>query len=266
MIKLKTPGEIEKMRKAGKITAAALNLAGELIAVGVTTQKIDKAVQHFIVSQGATPTFLGYGGFPASICVSVNDEIIHGIPGVRKLKDGDVVSIDVGATYDGYVGDCAATFIVGDGTEEARHLVDVTRESFYAGLQQARAGNRISDISRAVQEYAEKNGCSVVREYVGHGVGRDMHEAPEVPNFIANPRRGGDPRLVRGMTIAIEPMVNLGGQAIRQLADKWTIVTRDGSLSAHYENTVLITDGQPEILTPHNVGVAVSVAANSEGV
>lgn len=249
MVKLKNSHEIELMRQAGRITAAARALAGEMVIAGVTTQKIDKAIREFIVSEGGKPAFLGYNGFPKSSCISVNDEVIHGIPGSRLLRDGDVVSIDVGVEKGGWFGDCAATFIVGEGTEAARSLVNVTRDSFYEGLKFARAGNRISDISRAVQGYAEGHGFSVVREYVGHGIGSKMHEPPEVPNYIVEPRRGADPRLVAGMVICIEPMINAGDAAIRVLADGWTVVTRDGMLSAHYENTILITNGAPEILT-----------------
>jgi len=249
MVKLKTSLEIELMRQAGKITAAARALAGELVIAGTTTQKIDKAVKEFIVSEGGKPAFLGYNGFPNSTCISINDEIIHGIPGSRVLRDGDIVSVDVGVEKNGWFGDCAATFIVGQGTDEAQKLVSVTRDSFYAGLAYAKPGYRISDISRAVQKYAEQNGFSVVREYVGHGIGTKMHEAPEVPNYIQTPRRGADPRLVPGMVLCIEPMINAGGAAIRVLPDGWTVVTKDGSLSAHFENTVLITNGEPEILT-----------------
>ena len=237
------------MRQAGRITAAARALAGELVIAGVTTQKIDKAIRDYIVSEGGKPAFLGYNGFPKSSCISINDEVIHGIPGSRLLRDGDVVSIDVGVEKGGWFGDCAATFIVGEGTQAARSLVNVTRDSFYEGLKFARAGNRISDISRAVQGYAEGHGFSVVREYVGHGIGSKMHEPPEVPNYIVEPRRGADPRLVAGMVICIEPMINAGEAGIRVLADGWTVVTRDGKLSAHYENTILITNGAPEILT-----------------
>ena len=246
MIKIKSPREISLMRQAGKITAAARNLAGKMVTAGTTTQEIDKAVHDFIISQGAIPTFLGYSGYPASICISVNDELIHGIPGNRVLRDGDVVSIDVGATKDGYVGDCAATYIVGGGTEEDKRLVEVTRQSFFEGMKYAREGYRVSDISHAIQEYVEANGFSVVREYVGHGVGSEMHESPEVPNY-GKPGRG--PRLVRGMTIAVEPMVNQGAAAIKVLPDGWTVVSADGKKTAHYENTILITSGAPEILT-----------------
>lgn len=234
------------MRQAGQITAAAREYAGKMVTAGVTTREIDKAVHDFILSRGAIPTFLNYNGYPASCCLSVNEELIHGIPGQRVLRDGDIVSVDVGATWHGYVGDCAATFVVGECTEEAKKLVEVTRQSFFEGLKYARVGYRISDISHAVQKYVEENGFSVVREYVGHGVGSAMHEDPEVPNY-GNPGRG--PRLRPGMTIAVEPMVNMGKAAIRVLNDGWTVVTQDGKPAAHYENTILITDGEPEILT-----------------
>jgi len=246
MIKIKSAREIEKMRRAGKITAAARELAGKMVTPGVTTREIDKAVHDFILSQGATPTFLGYSGYPASICASINDEVIHGIPGNRVIKEGDIVSIDVGATKDGYVGDCAATFIAGEGTDEAKRLIEVTKASFFEGMKFARAGYRVSDISHAVQSYVESFGYSVVRQFVGHGVGAEMHEEPEVPNFG---KPGHGPRLVKGMTIAVEPMVNMGTHSVKILENGWTVVTTDGKLSAHYENTILITDGDPEILT-----------------
>lgn len=250
MIKLKSPREAEIMRRAGKITAAARALAGEMVTAGVTTREIDRAVHDFILSQGATPTFLGYNDFPASICASVNEQVIHGIPGKRRLRDGDIISIDLGATKDGYVGDCAMTFAVGEISDEAKKLIEVTRQSFFEGLKFAREGYRVSDISHAIQEYVESHGFSVVRDYVGHGVGSQMHEAPEVPNFGAP---GHGPRLVRGMTLAIEPMVNAGGKEISLLDDGWTVVTADKSLSAHYENSILITAGDPEILTVNEV-------------
>ena len=246
MIKLKSQREISLMRKAGEITAAARAYAGKMVTAGITTREIDKAVHDFIVSQGAVPTFLNYSGYPASCCLSVNEELIHGIPGPRVLKDGDIVSVDVGATWHGYVGDCAATFTVGEPDPEVRRLIEVTRQSFFEGIAYAREGYRISDIGHAVQAYVEQNGFSVVREYVGHGVGSAMHEDPEVPNY-GRPGRG--PRLVRGMTIAVEPMVNMGSAAIRVLDDGWTVVTHDGKPACHYENTILITSGDPEILT-----------------
>ena len=243
---VKSPREIEIMRQAGRITAAARTLAREMVTPGVTTAQIDREVRRFIVKNGAKPTFLGYNGYPASVCLSVNDEVIHGIPGPRVIKEGDIVSVDVGATWKGYVGDCAGTFVAGACTEAAKNLIAVTRQSFFEGIKFARAGNRVGDISHAVQEYVEQNGCSVVREYVGHGVGAQMHEAPEVPNFG---KPGHGPVLVKGMTIAVEPMVNAGTWEVKVLPDGWTVKTADGSLSAHYENTILITDGEPEILT-----------------
>ena len=246
MITLKSAHEIEAMRLAGKITAAARALAREMVKPGVTTQQIDKAVYHFIKSQGATPSFLNYNGYPASVCVSVNDEIIHGIPGKRVLKEGDIVSVDVGAYIGGFHGDCAGTYPCGQVSDQALDLIRVTQQSFFEGLKFAREGYRLSDISHAVQEYVESHGYSVVREYVGHGIGRRMHESPEVPNF-GNPGHG--PRLLRGMTIAVEPMVNAGSAAIRQMSDGWTVKTADGRNAAHYENTILITDGDPELLT-----------------
>ena len=234
------------MRRAGRITAAARALAGKMVVPGITTLEIDKAVNAFIKSQGAVPTFLNYGGYPKSVCVSINEEVIHGIPGHRKIQDGDVVSIDVGATKDGYVGDCAATFIAGTASEEALRLVEVTRQSFFEGIKYARPGCRVSDIGAAVQKYVEEHGYSVIRDYVGHGVGAVMHEDPEIPNF-GTPGHG--PRFVRGMTIAVEPMVAAGDWQVKVLKDGWTVVTKDGSLAAHYENSLLITDGDPEILT-----------------
>ena len=234
------------MRQACKITAAARALAGEMVRPGVSTREIDKAVREFIVAQGAKPSFLGYHGFPASACISVNNTIIHGIPGGYVLKEGDIVSVNVGALYEGFHGDCAATFACGAISTEAQKLIDVTKQSFFEGIRFAKRGNRVQDISHAIQTYVESNGFSVVRSFVGHGVGRQLHEEPEVPNF-GNPGRG--PRLVPGMTLAIEPMVNEGVYDVKVLKDGWTTVTADGKLSAHYENTVLITDGEPEILT-----------------
>ena len=247
MITLKSSHEVELMRRAGKITAAARALAGEMVTPGVTTHEIDQAVFHFIKKQGAVPSFLNYQGYPASVCISVNDEVINGIPGRRVLREGDIVSVDVGACIDGFHGDCAATFACGRISEEARRLIEVTRQSFFEGLRQAREGRRLPELSQAIQDYVERNGFSVVREYVGHGIGRQMHEAPEVPNYVA-PHQSR-PRLLRGMTLAVEPMVNAGGPGIKVLPDGWTVKTADGSLSAHYENTILITDGEPELLT-----------------
>ena len=246
MIAIKNEREREVMRQAWKITAAARALAGEMVRPGVTTKQIDKAVHDFIVSQGAKPSFLGYHGFPGSSCISVNATVIHGIPGPIVLKEGDIVSVDVGAYYKGFHGDCAATYPCGIISAEAQKLIDVTKQSFFEGIRFAKKGYRVSDISHAVQSYVESNGFSVVRSFVGHGVGRQLHEEPEVPNFG---RAGHGPRLLRGMTLAIEPMVNAGVYDVQVLKDGWTTVTADGKLSAHYENTVLITDGEPEILT-----------------
>ena len=246
MISLKSQREIEAMRKAGRITAQARALAGSMVAPGVTTHEIDTAVRRFIESHGAKPSFLGYGGFPGSACISINEEVIHGIPGPRKLKEGDIVSVDVGAYIGGFHGDCAATFPCGKVSEEAMKLIRVTEQSFWEGMKYARQGCRVSDIGHAVQEYVEANGFSVVRDFVGHGVGAKLHEPPEVRNYGP---AGHGPRLQPGMTIAVEPMVNAGGWQVKVLADKWTTVSLDGSLTAHYENSILITDGDPEILT-----------------
>ena len=246
MITLKSNREIELMRRAGKITAAARAVAREMVKPGVTTHQIDKAVFEFIKSQGATPSFLNYNGYPASVCVSVNDEIIHGIPGKRVLQEGDIVSVDVGAYIGGFHGDCAGTYPCGQVSEEAMRLIRVTQQSFFEGIKYAKEGYHIKDISHAVQTYVEAQGFSIVREYVGHGIGRKMHEAPEVPNY-GEPGHG--PRLLRGMTIAVEPMVNAGTASIIQMRDGWTVKTADGKNAAHYENTILITDGEPEILT-----------------
>ena len=246
MISLKSPREIECMRRAGRLTAQARALAGSLVRPGVTTHEIDTAVRKFIESHGAKPSFLGYGGFKGSACISINEEVIHGIPGPRKLKEGDIVSVDVGAYLDGFHGDCAATFPCGEVSPEALELIRVTEQSFWEGIKLARAGNRVFDISHAVQQYVESHGCSVVRDFVGHGVGAKLHEAPEVPNFGP---AGHGPRLQPGMTIAVEPMVCAGDWQVKVLKDGWTTVSADGSLTAHYENTILITDGEPEVLT-----------------
>ena len=246
MITIKNERELESMRQACKITAAARALAGEMVRPGVSTRAIDQAVRDYIVSQGAKPSFLNYNGFPASACISVNSTVIHGIPGGYILREGDIVSIDVGAFYKGFHGDCAATFACGAISTEAQKLIDVTQQSFFEGMKFAKNGFRVQDISHAIQTYVESNGFSIVRSFVGHGVGRQLHEEPEVPNFGA-PGRG--PRLVKGMTIAVEPMVNAGTHEVRVQKDGWTVLTADGELSAHYENTVLITDGEPEILT-----------------
>ena len=246
MIAIKNERQLDAMRQACKITAAARALAGDMVRPGVSTRQIDKAVHDFIVAQGAKPSFLGYHGFPGSTCISVNSTVIHGIPGNYVLREGDIVSVDVGAYYKGFHGDCAATFPCGSISAEAQRLIDVTKQSFYEGIRFATRGHRVSDISHAIQTYVESNGFSVVRSFVGHGVGAQLHEEPEVPNYGA---AGHGPRLLSGMTLAIEPMVNAGVAEVQVLKDNWTTVTADGKLSAHYENTVLITDGEPEILT-----------------
>ncbi len=246
MIIVKSSREIELMRQAGKITAAARTIARQAIMAGVTTHEIDREVKRFIMKSGATPSFLNYNGFPGSVCISVNEEVIHGIPGERKIRNGDIVSVDVGAKIYGFNGDCAGTYPCGEISPEAERLIEVTRQSFFEGIKYARQGKRVSDIGHAVQEYVESHGFSVVRDYVGHGVGAKLHESPEIPNYGA---AGHGPRLVKGMTIAVEPMVNAGTYEVRVLANDWTVVTADSRLSAHYENTILITDGEPEILT-----------------
>lgn len=247
MIVLKSAAELATMREACRISAGALRAAGEAVKAGATTEDIDEAVREYIRSNGAKATFLGYGGFPKSVCVSVNDEVIHGIPSrKRRLKNGDIVSVDVGAYKDGFTGDNAATFPVGRVSDEAQKLLDVTREALARAVAAAVPGNRVGDISCAVQTYAEANGCSVVRDYVGHGVGRELHEEPEVPNYG---RAGHGARLMPGMTIAIEPMLNAGRYEVKVLDNDWTVVTRDGSLSAHFEHTVAITADGPVILT-----------------
>ena len=246
MIVIKNENQLDAMRQACKITAAARALAGEMVRPGVSTKQIDKAVHDFIVSQGAKPSFLGYNGFPASTCISVNSTVVHGIPNGYILQDGDIVTVDVGAYYKGFHGDCADTFSCGTVSAEAEKLIRVTRQSFYEGMRYATRGHRVSDISHAIQTYVESNGFSVVRSFVGHGVGAHLHEEPEVPNYGT---AGHGPRLLPGMTLAVEPMVNAGTHEVRVLKDGWTAVTADGSLSAQYENTVCITDGEPEILT-----------------
>lgn len=247
LISIKSPNEIQRMRHAGRITAAARALAGKMVLPGVTTLEIDIAVRKFIESQGGKPSFLGYGGFPGSACISVNDEIIHGIPSKKVvLREGDIVSVDVGACVDGFHGDCAATFPCGTVSPEAEKLIAVTEQSFWEGMKFARVGYRVSDVSHAIQEYVESNGFSLVRDYVGHGVGAKLHEPPEVPNFGP---AGHGPRLMAGMTLAVEPMVNQGTWEIKVMKDGWTVKTLDGKLAAHYENSILITDGEPEILT-----------------
>ncbi len=247
MIVLKTERELSLMREAGRISAAALQLVGQAVEPGVSTLELDRLAEQYIRSQGATPNFKGLYGFPATACISINDQVIHGIPKKTAiLKAGDIVKVDLGAEFEGYNGDNAATFPVGDISPEAQGLLDATRESLYAGIRAARAGGRIGDISAAVQSYVEARGYSVVRQYVGHGVGAKLHEAPEVPNFGT---AGHGVRLLPGMTLAIEPMINMGTEKVKELSDGWTVVTLDGKLSAHFEHSIAITADGPEILT-----------------
>lgn len=246
MIYIKSKNEINLMRTAGKVIANLFEVLERAIKPGVTTLELDRIAEEFIIKNDCKPAFKGLYGFPASICTSINEEVVHGIPSLRKLKEGDIISIDLGATYKGYNADAARTFPVGEISEEAQKLIEVTKNSFFEGIKYAKEGNRLSDISHAIQTYVERHGFSVVREYVGHGIGIKMHEDPHIPNF-GPPGRG--PRLKRGMCLAIEPMVNAGHYTVRTLEDNWTVVTVDGSLSAHYENTIVITEGDPEILT-----------------
>lgn len=245
-ITVKKSEEIDAMRIAGKITGQVLDLMEKSVCAGISTQELDAIAEDFIRSKGAIPSFKGYYGYPASICASVNETVIHGIPNYRRLKDGDIISIDVGAYINGFHGDAARTFAVGNVSPASKRLIEVTRESFFKGIEKARAGNYLSAVSAAVQEYAEGCGFSVVRDYVGHGIGRNMHEDPNIPNYKTG-KRG--PMLKKGMTLAVEPMITAGTYKVKTLADRWTVVTRDGSMAAHYENTILITDGEPEILT-----------------
>lgn len=246
MILLKNNEDLLLMRKAGEITAGALCTARELVKPGESLINIDKAVRKYIEKCGAKPSFLGYGGFPASACISVNDEVIHGIPSDRRLVEGDIVKVDVGAFYKGYHGDAARTFFCGNVSEEAKRLEEITRLSFFEGIKYADSRYRIGDISNAVQQFVENAGFSVVRQYVGHGVGKSLHEDPEVPNFG---KAGKGPRIYEGMTLAIEPMVNAGTYEVDVLDNDWTVVTCDGELSAHYENTVAVGPNGAEILT-----------------
>jgi len=247
MIIIKNSEQIAMMRKAGRITAEALLVAKEAIRPGISTKEIDTKIHDFIKRCGAVPSFLGYGGFPGSACISINSQVIHGIPSKKVIvHEGDIVKVDVGARYCGYNGDSARTFPVGNVSDEALKLISVTEMSFYEGLKAAKAGNRIGDIGSAIENFVISNGFSVVKKYIGHGVGKDLHEEPEVPNFG---KAGRGPRLYSGMTLAIEPMVNVGTDDVRVLQDGWTVVTADGKLSAHYENSIAITDGDPIILT-----------------
>lgn len=247
MIVLKTGRELKVMREACRISAEALKLAGSAVEPGVTTAEIDRIAEKYILSQGAKPNFKNYNGYPATACISINNEVIHGIPSKKRIiKSGDIVSIDLGAKFEGYHGDNAATFACGDVTAEAKRLMDTTRESLYEGIAAAVSGGRLGDIGAAVQQYVEKRGYSVVRQFVGHGIGTNLHESPEVPNFGT---QGHGIRLMPGMTLAIEPMVNAGHYDVKVMPDGWTVLTKDGSLSAHFEHTIVITPDGPQILT-----------------
>lgn len=246
MITIKTDKELSYMRDAGRVVAGVLQELAKVIKPGVSTAELDRIAEDFICSKGAKPAFKGLYGFPATICASANEQVVHGIPSLRVLENGDIISIDVGAEINGFFGDGAVTYAVGEVDEETQRLLDVTEESLYLGIEQAVEGNRLTDISHAVQKHVEANGFSVVRDYVGHGIGSKMHEEPQVPNF-GRPGRG--PRLCAGMTLAIEPMVNMGTYEVQTLPDNWTVVTKDMKKSAHFEHTIAITNGKPEILT-----------------
>ena len=247
MIVLKTGRELKVMREACRISAEALKLAGSAVEPGVTTAELDKIAEKYILSQGAKPNFKNYNGYPATACISINNEVIHGIPSKKRvIQAGDIVSIDLGACFEGYHGDNAATFACGDVSDEAKRLMDTTRESLYEGIAAAVSGGRLGDIGAAVQQYVEKRGYSVVRQFVGHGIGTKLHEAPEVPNFGT---QGRGIRLMPGMTLAIEPMINIGGPDVKVMPDGWTVLTKDGSLSAHFEHTIVITPDGPQIMT-----------------
>ena len=247
MIIIKSDSEIDLMRESGKVTGFILKELENIIRPGLSTADIDRFVEKTIRGAGMIPSFKGYGGFPASACVSINDEVVHGIPDKKRiLREGDIVSVDVGSTYKGYVSDAARTYPVGEVSDVARLLMEATRDSFFAGLEYCKVGCRLSDISHAIQQSAEGEGFSVLRDFVGHGVGQNMHEDPQIPNFG---KAGRGPRLAKGMVFAIEPMICEGTYDVRTLSNDWTVVTLDGKLSAHYENTVVITDGEPELLT-----------------
>ncbi|MCL2874554.1 MAG: type I methionyl aminopeptidase [Defluviitaleaceae bacterium] len=245
-INIRSEEQIELMRKAGKVVSEAFQLLESEIRPGIGTNMLNEAAERFIKSSGAIPSFFGYRGFPSSICISVNEQVIHGIPGLRKLRNGDIVSIDIGVYLNGFHADAARTFAVGDISDEDKRLIEVTKQSFFEGIKFAKANNHLSDVSSSIQQYVESNGFSVVRDYVGHGIGRNLHEDPAIPNYETKSR---GPKLMRGMVLAIEPMVNAGTYEISVLDDKWTVITGDGKKSAHYENTVVITDDEPELLT-----------------
>lgn len=250
-ITIKNQSHIQKMRIACDINKQAMALIEKNIGVGISTSELDKIAFDFITSNDAKPSFKGYGGFPASICASVNNQVIHGIPSSEPLKDGDIISIDIGTFKNGFHADMARTFTVGNVSDEASKLISVTKQSFFEGMKFAKAGNYLYDISEAIENYVLSNGFTIVHDYVGHGIGRNLHEAPQVPNY--KPKGVSGPKLVKGMALAIEPMVNAGDKRIKVLQDDWTVVTKDGSLSAHYENTIIITDGEPDILTLYDL-------------
>jgi len=246
MIIIKSKREIDIIREAGKIVAITHEILRENIRPGITTKELDEIAEKTIRKYGAEPSFKGYGGFPSSICSSINEEVVHGIPSARELKDGDIISIDIGAFYNGYHADAARTHPVGDTSEQAKELIEVTKNSFYEGIKFCKEGYRLSDVSNAIQNHVESHGFSVVRDYVGHGVGQDLHEDPQIPNY-GPPNKG--PKLKRGMVLAIEPMINLGDYEVSVSRNNWTVITIDKSLSAHHENTLAITESEPELLT-----------------
>lgn len=245
-ISINTKEQIQIMRNVGQIVARTHELIEKEIRIGMTTLELDKIAEEYIVSQDAKPAFKGLYGFPSTLCISINDEVIHGLPSKRKIKDGDIVSVDVGAYKDGFYGDAARTHGIGQITEQHKKLIDVTRQCFFEGIEYAKHGNHLFEISEAIQKYVEAFGFSIVRDYVGHGIGKKLHEEPQIPNYKPT---GRGPKIQEGMAFAIEPMVNIGTHEIKTLKDKWTVVTKDSKFSAHYENTIVITDGTPEILT-----------------
>jgi methionyl aminopeptidase len=246
MINIRSPREIEQLRKANAIVAEVFQRLEGKVIPGVTTEELDQIAEEYIRSRGAVPAFKGYRGFPATLCTSINEEVVHGIPGQRKLKEGDLVSLDVGVIRNGYFGDAAVTLPVGEVDPEARRLLEVTERALFIGIEKTKAGNRLFDISSAIQQWVESNGFSVVRDFVGHGIGKSLHEEPQIPNF-GSPHQG--PRLAKGMVFALEPMVNEGTYEVKVLSDAWTVITADGKRSAHFEHTIAITDGGPEILS-----------------
>lgn len=246
MVIIKSPREIEQLKRSSAMVAEVFEKLKGMIVPGITTQELDQAAEEYILSKGGRPAFKGYRGFPATLCISINDEVVHGIPGQRRLKEGDIVSLDVGVNYIGYFGDAAVTLPVGEIDPEAKRLLEVTKKALYIGIEKAKAGNRLFDISYAIQSWVESHGFSVVRDFVGHGIGKELHEEPQIPNF-GTPHQG--PRLEKGMVFALEPMVNEGTHEVRVLSDGWTVVTADGKRSAHFEHTIAIADDGAEILS-----------------